>query len=118
VREQPQVEPSKDRIAADTGPLTVAALVASEPAAAPTTSGLHPNCTPPCPICDDVAPTTPTARTCEWIEIEDGSGIYNTCKEGEEFHLTEGLELYEFCMHCGGKIVIGEQQDETEGGKP
>lgn len=45
-------------------------------------------------------------KRCEWEEIEDGSGIYNTCKDGEEFHLTEGLELYPHCHWCGGEIVV------------
>ena len=46
--------------------------------------------------------------TCEWIEIESDSGIYNTCKEGEEWHVPEGLELYPHCMWCGGRIVVGQ----------
>jgi hypothetical protein len=50
--------------------------------------------------CDRLKPT------CEWSEIEEGSGIYNTCKEGEEFHLTEGLDLYPFCQWCGGRIKV------------
>jgi hypothetical protein len=43
---------------------------------------------------------------CEWSPIEDGSTTYNTCKDGEEFHLTEGLELYPFCQWCGRPIEV------------
>jgi hypothetical protein len=49
-------------------------------------------------------------KVCDWSEIEADSGIYNTCREGEEFHLTEGLELYPFCHWCGGKIRVTEPQ--------
>ena len=45
-------------------------------------------------------------RKCEWSEIEDDSGIYNTCMSGEEFHLTQGMELYPFCHWCGGRIKV------------
>lgn len=48
---------------------------------------------------------------CEWSEIEEGSGIYNTCKEGEEFHLTEGMELWPFCHWCGNSIKVVEFDD-------
>ena len=44
-------------------------------------------------------------KVCKWTEIEPDSRIYNTCQEGEEFHLDQGMELYPFCMWCGGKIV-------------
>lgn len=47
-------------------------------------------------------------RYCEWSEIEPSSGIYNTCEEGEEFHLTPGLDLYPYCQWCGGKIKVVE----------
>jgi hypothetical protein len=46
------------------------------------------------------------ARVCEWTEIQADSDIYNTCVEGQEFHLTPGYELYPFCHWCGGKIVV------------
>jgi hypothetical protein len=45
---------------------------------------------------------------CEWSPIEDGSTTYNTCKDGEEFHLTEGLELYPFCQWCGRRVEVVE----------
>jgi hypothetical protein len=48
-------------------------------------------------------------RFCEWSEIEPGSEIYNTCREGEEFHLTPGLDLYPYCMWCGGTIKVVER---------
>lgn len=54
--------------------------------------------------CAEVA--TVPRKVCEWSEIEADSGIYNTCKEGEEFHLTAGLDLYEFCQWCGGRIKV------------
>jgi hypothetical protein len=50
---------------------------------------------------------------CEWTEIEAGSGIYNTCKEGEEWHVPEGLELYPFCHWCGYGIKVVEFSDPT-----
>lgn len=54
-------------------------------------------------------------RKCEWSEIEDDSGVYNTCREGEEFHLTEGLELYPFCHWCGGRIkVVRVSESESD----
>jgi hypothetical protein len=46
--------------------------------------------------------------TCEWSEIEDGSGVFNTCKAGEEWHVPEGLEPFPFCHWCGKRIVIVE----------
>lgn len=42
---------------------------------------------------------------CEWVEIEEGTEVYNTCRAGEEFHLTEGMELWPHCHWCGRKIV-------------
>lgn len=51
----------------------------------------------------------PDETTCEWSEIEDGSGIFNTCKSGEEWHVPEGLEPFPFCHWCGKRIVIAEQ---------
>jgi hypothetical protein len=51
---------------------------------------------------------------CEWLEIEEGSGIYNTCKEGYEFHLSEGLELWPFCHWCGGSIKVVELSDSAD----
>lgn len=50
---------------------------------------------------------------CEWIEIEEGSGVYNTCKEGEEWHVPEGLEPYPFCHWCGNAIKISEFSDSA-----
>jgi hypothetical protein len=44
---------------------------------------------------------------CEWVEIEADSGVYNTCQPGEEFHLTEGLELWPYCHLCGRQIEVG-----------
>lgn len=48
----------------------------------------------------------PQRETCEWSEIEAGSAIYNTCKEGEEFHCTPGMDLHPHCQWCGGAIVV------------
>lgn len=45
-------------------------------------------------------------RVCEWSEIEEGSSIYNTCREGEEFHLSEGMDLWPRCHWCGGLIKV------------
>lgn len=53
-------------------------------------------------------------RTCEWIEVEADSGLFNTCKEGEEFQLTDGLDLWPHCHLCGGKIVIGHHAATAE----
>lgn len=52
-------------------------------------------------------------KTCNWSEIEPDAGIYNTCKDGEEFHLTPGLDLYPFCMWCGGRIVVTVELPES-----
>lgn len=51
------------------------------------------------PVCN------PEERTCEWVEVEEGSELYNTCKDGDEFQVLEGLELWPHCHWCGGKIV-------------
>lgn len=51
---------------------------------------------------------------CEWSEIEEGSGVYNTCKEGEEWHVPEGLEPYPFCHWCGNSIEIVEFSESEE----
>lgn len=48
---------------------------------------------------------------CEWSEIEADSGIYNTCKEGEEWHVSEGLEPFPFCHWCGNSIKIVESSE-------
>lgn len=53
---------------------------------------------------------------CIWSEIEEGVKVYNTCKEGEEFHLTEGLELYPFCQWCGQPVVV--ESSVSESAKP
>ena len=46
-----------------------------------------------------------TAGHCVWTPIEDGVPIYNPgCPDGEEFHLTDGLDLYPFCPYCGDSI--------------
>lgn len=45
-------------------------------------------------------------RVCEWSEIEEGTGKFNTCKPGESFHLTQGMDLYPFCHWCGLKIEV------------
>lgn len=58
-----------------------------------------------------VQPTAPDP--CLWVEIEDGSGIYNTCKsdtEGE-WHLEEGLELHKFCPYCGKPISVYSDEE-------
>ena len=50
---------------------------------------------------------------CLWIEVEDGSGLYNTCKsdtEGE-WQLEEGLELHEFCPYCGKPISVYSDEE-------
>lgn len=49
-------------------------------------------------------------RTCEWTTEDerlpdDQSGPYSTAC-GEEFYVTHGLEPYDFCPYCGGKIVV------------
>lgn len=55
-----------------------------------------------------------SAEACEWSEIEDGSRIYNTCRPGEEFHLTEGLELWPHCHFCGKRIeVVSSEHNGT-----
>jgi hypothetical protein len=59
----------------------------------------------------DVQPVQPPIAECLWIEIEDGSGIYNTCKEGEEWHVPEGLEPFPHCHWCGKKIAIYNDKD-------
>lgn len=48
---------------------------------------------------------------CEWSEIEGGSGIYNTCRPGEEFHLAEGLELWPHCHFCGRGIEVVDSEN-------
>jgi hypothetical protein len=54
-------------------------------------------------------------KICEWSEIEPGTGVYNTCTNGEEFHLYDGLDLWPYCHWCGGKIEVVELTDDTEG---
>lgn len=56
-------------------------------------------------------------RVCKWIEVTEGSGLYNTCTDGEEFQLKEGFELYPFCHWCGGLIKVGSFT-ESEPEKP
>lgn len=53
-------------------------------------------------------------RICRWSEIEPGSGVYNTCTD-EEFHLTEGLDLYPYCQWCGGTIRVVDIADQCGG---
>jgi hypothetical protein len=58
-------------------------------------------------------------RYCEWTEIQEDSRIYNTCQD--EFHLTEGLDLYPYCPFCGGTIKVVEvsgEDDVFESGSP
>ena len=45
-------------------------------------------------------------RVCEWSRIEPDCDVFNTCKEYDEFHLTEGLDLWPHCHWCGGKIEV------------
>lgn len=45
-------------------------------------------------------------NVCEWSEIEPGSDIYNTCKEGEDFYLNAGMDLWPFCHQCGRRIEV------------
>lgn len=47
------------------------------------------------------------ATTCEWSPIDADSDTYNTCT-ADEFHLTQGCELYPFCHWCGKRIVVLE----------
>lgn len=51
-------------------------------------------------------------KICNWSEIEPESGVYNTCQEGEEFHLDQGMELYPFCQWCGGRIKVSVELPE------
>lgn len=51
---------------------------------------------------------------CEWSAIEDGCGIYNTCKEGEEWYVPQGLELFPFCHWCGNRIQVVELSDSAD----
>lgn len=60
------------------------------------------------------SPEPAAERTCEWSQTYDWSGQYNTCKEGEEWHLPDGLELFPYCHYCGGKIVIVDHADSPE----
>jgi hypothetical protein len=57
-------------------------------------------------------------RICEWTPIEDGCTVYNVgCQDGhEEFHLTEGLDLWPFCPWCGGKVSVVEGFESDAGG--
>jgi hypothetical protein len=56
----------------------------------------------------------PLLKVCDWYPIEKDSNIYNTCKEGEEFHLTEGMELWPYCHLCGGKIEVVTDTDDDD----
>lgn len=63
-----------------------------------------------CPECVREMRTAlpPLPKTCEWSEIEEGCGVYNTCSSATEgeFHVYPGLELWPHCQWCGGKIVV------------
>lgn len=65
-------------------------------------------------VCQRLRQSRSRRRKCEWSEIEDGSGVYNTCMDGEEFHLTEGMELYPFCHWCGGRIKVVRVSESEE----
>lgn len=52
-------------------------------------------------------------KICQWTEIEPDAGVFNTCKEGEEFHLSPGFDLHPDCMWCGGKIVTSVERPES-----
>jgi hypothetical protein len=54
-------------------------------------------------------------KICEWSEIEPGSNIFNTCKEGDEFYLNEGMDLWPFCHWCGLKIEVTAIDGEVNG---
>jgi hypothetical protein len=56
-------------------------------------------------------------RTCEWIPIEDDSDVYNTCEEGEEWHVPEGSEPFPFCHWCGGRIKVVEFSESEGAGR-
>lgn len=43
---------------------------------------------------------------CQWSQVEVDSADYNTCKEGEEWHLPEGLDLFPHCHWCGRRIEV------------
>lgn len=43
---------------------------------------------------------------CQWTPIEEGSSTYNTCQEGEEFTLADGMELWPRCHWCGRRIEV------------
>ena len=46
-------------------------------------------------------------KRCEWTPIEADSNVYNVgCQDAEEYHLTEGCDLYPYCQWCGGKIKV------------
>lgn len=52
------------------------------------------------------AQETEAGATCKWTEIEEGTGKFNTCKPGESFHLSQGMDLYPFCHWCGREIEV------------
>lgn len=54
-------------------------------------------------LCDEVIAAR---KPCEWSRIEPDCDVFNTCKEGEEFHLTEGLDLWPHCPWCGRKVEV------------
>lgn len=57
----------------------------------------------------------PLFKSCGWSLIEKDSNVYNVgCQQGEEYHLTEGYELYKFCQWCGGQIDVFELDDDDD----
>lgn len=58
----------------------------------------------------------PLYKSCEWVPIEKDADIYNVgCQTNEEYHLTEGCELYKFCQWCGGEIYVVDFEDDEHG---
>ena len=43
--------------------------------------------------------------TCKWRENPE-DGLYEPGCGAEEWHLPPGLDLYEFCPHCGKRIEV------------
>lgn len=72
-----------------------------------------------CPDFEELTKETtllnPLYKSCEWTPIEKDADIYNVgCQEREEYHLTEGCELYKYCQWCGGEIYVVDLEADDD----
>jgi hypothetical protein len=51
-------------------------------------------------------------RTCQYEQVDGSSMHLTSC--GHEFHLDAGMDLYDYCPHCGGSVETAPPA--TQGG--